>query len=367
MNIRSYIFISFFLFACTNKKVDSKRVPSILVKKEKIKDAIIKKENTLLIVTHDYDYELNYYGIILHEYLLKDTVLSSSKRAISFGPYKDVLMGGKYSSAGANYPVQVNFNENKVFMSIYKADEMEGIFDYNKILEYNVKNDSIKEIVSFSDYFNSWSLSTYNNKIYGFDHTSKAFISISLNNLEIDTLYVSNSSFDEIEYHYNKNQFLDIIAFNRENGVIKFNIDFVTNKLNKTILYPLKSFSSYRKGIAIGTYKDFSSNTEELTLYNGSNKKSVPFDFKNFNTHWINDSEFLVIKQDEIQKIDTNLEVVDVFKREKIHIIDVTTDFILISYFMENEEKVGLLDFDFKKIIDIPNILPEDIVLIKDN
>jgi hypothetical protein len=273
-------------------------------------------------------------------------------------------MGGKYNSSGAFYPVQFDFLKDKVYLSIYKADEMEGIFEYNKILEYNVKNDSIKEVISFSDYFNSWYLSTLNNKIYGFDTSSKAIVAIELNSLKVDTLYTYTSYFEEIEYYPNNDKSLDIVTFDRKDGVTKFNVNYDTSEIIKTNLYPLTSFSSYRNNSVIQTYKDFNNDIEELRIYNNSGKKSIPFNFKNFNTLWINDAEFIAIKENEIQKINTDLEIVNSFKRKNIHVIDVKDDLIFISYSEENEDKVGILSFDFEHLIEIPTIKSEEIVAI---
>lgn len=365
------IIILLSLLACKEKKSSKNKVieqSEITYKVDTLNNNKKSKENNsdFIIITHDYDFEKDYYGIILNEYVLKGSDLKSNIHDLSFGKFKDVLMGGKYNSSGAYYPVQFDNGQNKIYMSIYKADEMEGTFDYNKILEYNLKNDSIREVISFSDYFNSWYLSTPSNKIFGFDNTTKSLISVDLDSSIVDTLYTSTSYFEEIEYHLNNNKSLDVITFDRENGLIKFNIDLSTNKTVKTTLHPLTSFSSYRKGLVIQTYKDFKNNIEELRIYENSKEKSIPFDFKNFNTFWLNDFEFIVIKDDEIQKMNTDLEVINSFKYNNIHIIDVTSDLIFVSYYENNDKKVGALDFDFENLIEIPNIEPEEIVLIKD-
>lgn len=373
MKTKNYLILLILLLSisCSKKKPSIEQIKKIPVHEEKINSSEKveindKNEHHFLIITADYNFESAYYGIIQNEYTLKGKALEAEKRPISFGKYKDVLMGGKYNSSGAFYPVQFNFLKDKVYLSIYKADEMEGTFDYNKILEYDINSDSIREIMSFSDYFNSWYLSTPNNKIYGFDSSSKSILSIEINTLKVDTLYTYTSYFEEIEYHPDTDKSLDIITFDRKNGVAKFNINYDTSKIIKTNLYPLTSFSSYRKNSVVQTYKDYNSDIEELRIYNKSGKKSIPFDFKNFNTLWINDTEFLVIKKNEIQKINTDLEVVNSFKRKNIHVIDVVDDLIFISYFEENEDKVGVLTFDFEHLIEIPNIKSEEIVAIKE-
>lgn len=354
------------LLACNRKKSSKKNT----IEQNKVNISSINKESNsnFIIITSDYNFEEDYYGINLNKYDLQGSKLKSDKLNLSFGKFKDVLMAGKYNASGANYPVQFDNVRNKLYLSIYKADEMEGTFDYCKILEYNLKNDSIREIKSFSDYFYSWYLSISSNKLFGFDNISKSIISVELSNSKVDTLYTHNYPFEEIEYYINKDKSLDIITFNRESGLIKFNIDLSTNKILKTTLQPLTSFSSYRQGLIVQTYKDFRNNIEELRIYKNSKKKSIPFDFKNFNTFWITDFQFIVIKNNEIQKINTNLEIIDSFSHNRIHIIDVTGDMIFISYYENNEEKIGALSFDFKNLIEIPNIKPEEIVaIIKNN
>lgn len=361
------ILLSLFVYnekILSNNKVNEQSEVINKVDTSNINNKDQNNDSKFIIITRDYDYEKNYFGINLNEYVLNDSDLKSNKRNLSFGKFKDILMDGKYNSSGAYYPVQFDYDQNKMYISIYRADEAEGDFNYNKILEYNLANNSIKEVISFSDYFRSWYLSSSSNKIYGFDFPSKSLISVGLDSSIIDTLFTSNTYLKEIEYHLNYDTSLDIIAIDGENGLTKFNIDFSTKKLVKTTLLSLRSFSSYRKGLVIQTYKSIKNN-RELRLYDNSNLKSIPFDFINVNTFWINDFEFIVKKEDEIQKINTDLEIINSFKCKKIHVIDVTSNLIFVSYFEKDDKKIGVLNFDFQRLIEIPNIEPEKIVVIK--
>ncbi|AFU69500.1 hypothetical protein P700755_002773 [Psychroflexus torquis ATCC 700755] len=371
MRTINFILLIMILISGCSEKKDSNTVSTNRATKEvsiKLpkKDSIITATNQFIIVSHNYDFEKDYYGIIINEFTLKGTSLESTKDYVSFGKFKDVLMGGKYNTSGANYPVQLNLAKTKVYLSIYSADEMEGTFDYNKILEYDMENDSVREIYSFSDYFSSWYLSESNNKIYGFDYTSKSLVSIDTENSNLDTLYSSTTSFEEIEYHLRSNGALDIITFDRDNGVTKFNVNLKTNELIITALLPLNSFSSYKSGFIVETFKDFKNDIEELRIYNGSNKRSIPFDFENFKTFWINDSEFIVIKENLIQKINTDLEIMNEFTSKDIHVIDVTSKSIIISYTENSIKKAGFLDLDFNNLVEISSVEPNKIVLIKD-
>jgi hypothetical protein len=204
------------------------------------------------------------------------------------------------------------------------------------------------------------------NKIYGIDTSSKSIIGISLDTLEVDTFYTDTSYFEEIEYHVDDDKSLDIITFDRKNGVTKFNINYTSNELTKTDLYRLTSFSSYIKNAVIQTYKDFRNNIEQLRIYNKSENKSIPFNFKNFNTFWINDFEFVATKKDEIQKINANLNILNSYKLENIHVIEVTSNLIFVSYHENNENKVGALAHDFAYFMEIPNIKSENIVAIEE-
>lgn len=371
MRTISHILLIMILISGCSEKKDSNTISTNRTKKEATpkppkKDSIISETNQFIIVEHNYNFEKDYYGIIKHELTLKGTSLESTTDSMSFGVFKDVLMGGKYNTSGANYPVQFNLANTKAYLSIYSADEMEGTFDYNKILEYDMENDSVREIYSFSDYFFSWYLSESNNKIYGFDNTSKSLVSINIENSNLDTLYSSTSHFEEIEYHKESNESLDIITFDRDNGVTKFDINLKTNELIRTPFLSLNSFSSYKNGVIVETFKDFKNDIEELRIYNGPNKNSIPFDFKNFNTFWINNSEFIVLKKNLIQRINTDLELIDEFSAENLHVIDVTAKTLLVSYTANGVEKAGFLDFDFNNLVEILNIEPNKIVLIKD-
>lgn len=361
------ILIVLLFYACNEKKSINKMIKQeVNIKDVDTLNPIKENNENFVIATIDYDFEADYYGLNLIDYELIGNSLNSNIRKLSFGKYKDVLMSGKYNSMGAYYPIQFDFSNNKMYFSIYKADEMEGEFYYNKILEYNLNNDSIREIISFSDYLNSWYLSTVNRKIYSFDNTGKTIISVDLLNSIVDTLYKFTSYFDEIDYYPINKDYLNIITSNKDIGVIKFKVNLKTNEISKTeICHPTTSSTSYNNGVVVETFKDYNNYIEELRIYNHSERKSIPYNFKNFNVFWISDSNFVAIKENEIQKINLDLEVVNVFKKRRIHIIDVVKNLILISYYEDKDEKVGLLNYDFKNLIEIPNIKASDIVVIK--
>lgn len=320
---------------------------------------------TFAIIAHDYDYENNNYGIRIKECEYANGQLASRDKKIDFGIYKDVLMLGKYNSLGAYYPVQFGADMNKVYLSIYKADEEEGIFYYNKILEYDLKSDSLREVVSLPDYLPSWYYAEPNNKIYGFDNTTRSLISVDILSGKIDTLLSIHVYLENIEYHQVNEGNIEVIGFGKESGVFKLEVNLTNDDVTKTDLYPVADFSSYHKGMVVETFKDFRNDKDELRLHTESDVKSIPFDFKNFNTYWINDSEFLVIKDNSIEKVNTSLFTVAVFRKEQIHIIEVLKNSLIISYEQDSDKKIGMLNFDFTHLEEIKEIDPSDIVAIR--
>jgi hypothetical protein len=372
MKYTHYIFIivGLTLFACNSEDSAQNSEKNQI---ERTEESVLEsnfernlKTDSFIIVTHNNNFKANEYGISIYNFKMTDTILHLRKNSLNFGKFKAPLMSGKYNMSGAYYPVQFDIKNEKVYFSIYKADEYEGTFEYNKIIEYDLKKKSVREVVSFQNYFPSWYLASYNNKIYAIDNDNKSLISINIKNSKIDTLMKFLNYFDDVDYFQKSTEKLEIISSDRKEGVFKIEINLKTNELSKQLLYPAKSHSSYQEGKVLETFKDFKSDIEELRIYNGANKKSTSFDFKNFNTYWINDSEFLVIKEDEIQKLDTLFNVIDKFRRKNIHIIDVTSSLILISYTQNKEKKLGLLDFNFDHLVQITNVKPEDVVVFKE-
>ena len=362
------IFLIFSFPLCQAKSINNKSVCSpekvFVVANSAVKLSITEDTTeSFVIVSHDYDFKSNYYGITIQKF--KDRELKQNIHKVNLSPYKGVLAPGMYDTKGAYYPVQFNSDFSKLYISIYDANEMEGTFEWSKIIEYDLMNDSIREIAAFSDYFSSWYYSESNNTIYGFDTSSKSVISIDLESTKVNTIHSFEKYFEEIDYQDLDSDSLEILLSRSNENILKMTVDLATNTSSIQELYSVTNFSSYKDGKIVETFKDFRNGTEQLRLYSDDEMKREPFDFRNFNTYWINNNEFVIMKENKISKIGTDLKIIDEFKKDKIHIIDVLDNLIAVSYYEKGTRKFGLVDFDFTELIEVSDVNVSNIVLIK--
>lgn len=363
-----------FLLGCHHKENTSNHDKTIVQKdtfqKERIDKGIdqptegITKNwhpEPLVFICHDYNFEKGYYGLSIHEMHAGNTV---PEKKIDFYPYSGALLQGKYNSSGAYYPVQFNSSLSTFYFSLYKGDEMEGTLDWNKIIEYDVVTDSIREIASFSDYVISWFFAEWNNKIYGFENTKRSFISIALNTLEIDTLYTFKKPFEDIEYHVREDSILETILFSKDTGVLKLSINLNTDEAKQEKLYDMADFSSYKNGQVIEMYNDFRG-IEGIKIHSKEGTQTKPFNFSNFNTYWINDSQFVVMAENELVLFNTALESIATYHKENIHVIDCLENSLFISYSENGIKKAGFLSQDLKNLKPLDGFDPSVIVHMK--
>lgn len=311
--------------------------------------------NEIIIASRDYDFDKNHY-------LLNIDKISATSSApvrmytIDFSQFAGILTGGMYTTSGEYYPVQLSSDAKKVYWSIYSADEMEGTFDWCKLLEYNTETDTVREIAQFSDFFSSWILSEENNHIYGFTAGKKALLSINLNTLSVDTLFRSNSYFEDATY-VKEGDKLVVIPYSREDGLLRLTIDLQTQQVSQEKLYSMKDFSSYRNGMAIETYTNHRSISSIKVYTPGSNREQAIV-FSNHNTYWLDDQHF-VVKVGELLKVyNLNLQEINSLFLEKVNIVDVIGNALLVSYYLHDQEQLMLLskDFQHQKPLDIADV-----------
>ena len=84
------IIILLSLFFCNEKKSSKNKAieQSEVTNKVDVSNINKKNNSNFIIITHDYNYEKDYYGINLNEYDLKGNKLKSNKRNLSFGQEK---------------------------------------------------------------------------------------------------------------------------------------------------------------------------------------------------------------------------------------------------------------------------------------
>ncbi|WP_323756534.1 hypothetical protein [Roseivirga sp.] len=353
----------------TTNKVESSNSPQNTVVTDTV---IVKTKTTLnqpisenfLVVSSYNSNEKGVYGINLKEFEIIDGKTEVKNRNLDLGEYKEGLMNGKYNATGSSFPVQFDLNNNKAYLSIYSDNEIEDIYYYGKILEYDLQTDSIREIITFSDYFRSWHYSPYNNKIYGFDNASESIISIDTKNLEVNTLHTFRTFPEKLEYVETNQGILSIFAYYSPGNLSKYDVNLTNNDFTLKDSFSSTKYWSYRKGMITQAFKDFETGHAELRILKNSETKSTPFDLSNFNTYWISDSEFLGIQKNKIVKFNTELQRVNEFTKNSIHVIEVLKNSLVIFFLEGKEIKLALVDFDFNQFIEIKGIDQNHLITI---
>ena len=309
----------------------------------------------IIIASRDYDFDKNHYLLNIDR-ISATSSAPVSMYTIDFSNFAGILTGGMYNTSGEYYPVQLSADAKKVYWSIYSADEMEGTFDWCKLLEYNAETETVREIAQFSDYFSSWILSEENNHIYGFTAGKKALLSVNLNTLTVDTLFRSSTYFEDATYVKESGK-LVVVPYSREEGLLRLTIDLQTQQLSQEKLYSMKDFSSYRNGMAVETYTNHRS-IRSIKVYTPGGNKEQAIAFSNHNTYWLDDQHF-VVKVGEVLKVyNLNLQETNSLSLEKVNIVDVIGNALLVSYYINKQKKLMLLskDFQHQKPLDIADV-----------
>jgi hypothetical protein len=315
-----------------------------------------------LLVVNDFDFEKNQNRLQIFSFdpALEKTVLNED---IDLAPSGGMLSSSKYNSTGSLYPVQFNASLSKIYYSIFKSDEMEGIFDWCKLMEYDTKTKATKEIASFNDNLNAWIYSENTEKIYCFEPVSSALLSFDLTNPSIDTLFKSKMRSEELDYQLRDDK-LEVYTFTKNPGLSRVTIDLNSSTVKDEFLLKLHEFSSFQGNCVIEMFSDFKG-VNEIRLYENDNRKTLSFDFRNFKTYWTDANHFTVTAENSLKLFSKNLNIQKEINLEGVHVIDKLDNYLLISYGKAESPKGALLSLDFKKVIDIQNIDPRMIVYAK--
>ncbi|HAS43911.1 MAG TPA: hypothetical protein DCS93_25770 [Microscillaceae bacterium] len=288
-----------------------------------------------------------------------------SKKEIDLSKYsKGELAASRYNSTSAWEPVQCNAAMDKFYISLISANMLEGTFEWNKIIEYNTKDGSYKEIVSLDKPMYSWYYVESANKIIGL--LEKQLVSIDLPSQKVEDIFTLDKVPGQTMYDLKENK-LKIAAQADKNEVIELLVDINTNKVEKRKIGMMNQLSSVRNDQYVELYKEWKDGgAEEVRLHMDGTKKSIPFNFSNFSSYWINDDQFVLMTKNTLHLMDTQLKEVRKFEKANIHLIDCLESNLLIEY-GENtsNKKVALLDFDFKNLIDLKGLGSSLLVIAK--
>ncbi|WP_146192237.1 hypothetical protein [Marinilabilia rubra] len=318
---------------------------------------------TIVWIERAFEPEYNY-SVYLQSY--KNNVSVGEKTKIDLSSYEGDIMHDKYHVGGSvGFPVQLNSDKTKAYCSIVKNDELEGEFSWAKLVEVQISNQESRVIAEFDGFFPAWHYHEPNNTIYGYLPDKKQLVAINAGSGVITTIKEFQHYQDEFIYYPLNNGSINIITESSEKKVFKHQLSTNNNSIKSTLVANTDQFSSYKNGFMIETYKDWSSEVEELRIYSGGEvKESVPFNFNNFNTYWVSNNEFACIKEDTLVKINTDLKETAEFNKKNIHIIDELENSLFISYGDHGSKTSALLSDDFQRIKVIKDINPDDIIAL---
>lgn len=252
-------------------------------------------------------------------------------------------------------------------MCIEDIDELEGVFNFCKIFEYDTSMHSIKEIVSFNNSVCSWYFWESNNSLYWYDYEKECIISQSLTTQFKDTVLNQTDSIGNLDYVEEGGR-LCIISSTKQR-IIKYIIS-ADNSLTKVILgtpgpykgsYRFNNIA-YRDNYFVETYSD---QTKEFGIIMHSPKKNTKklIEFINYNVHWLDDENFTIQTKNSLIIFDNNLDTVMEYKKYMLHVIEAFPDCILTSCRENGQENYVLYSRDFKLSKNI-DILEEPINLL---
>ncbi|WP_462318591.1 hypothetical protein [Marinilabilia sp.] len=323
------------------------------------------KEDSYTMVWVERQFNPNYeYSIFLQSY--KDNVAVGEKTEIDLSSYGGDVMHDKYHSAGSvGFPVQLNSDQTKAYCSIVKNDELEGEFFWAKLIEVQINSGESRVIAEFDGFFPAWHYYEPNNTIYGYLPHKNQLIAINVESGEISIINKFRHYQDELNFYPQENGTIDIITETADKKAFKHQFSPENNSTRTTLVAKTDQFSSYHNGLMVETYKDWSSEVEEIRIHSeGKLKKSIPFTFNNFNTYWVSNDEFTCIKEDSVVKMNTELQVTAEFEKKNIHIIDNLDNSLFISYGDHSNKTAALLSDDFKELKIIKDINPDKIIAL---
>ena len=273
-----------------------------------------------------------------------------------------------YNTSGAWYPVQYTRDLSKVYICIERADEMDGIFYFCKLMEYQVATKTFKEIISFDESMSSWYFVEANHTIYWPDDSTKQIIACRVDSAQLDTLHPPIDSLGSCEYFMENNK-LQVIADKYAN-ITRWEIDPATNSITKHPLYTKGPYhkkasftgTSYHKGYVVETYMEEHEKESGVIMHSPAGIIRKLIDFRNYYTHWIDDDHFTLETEDKLLILDKQLEITAELKLSKIHVEDAFTDALVLTYWNEGWHYM-VYSADFSHYINLeelgldPNIL----------
>ncbi len=271
---------------------------------------------------------------------------------INIGKFDGLISTTKYNASGAHYSVQFKNDLSKVYLCIENIDEMEGIFNFCKLVEYDVAKKKFREVISFTESVASWYFFEQKNIIYWDDYSTKSLLSINLDSNITDTILGPKEYSGSVDYQLENDQLTFLFSTNDTLTIWKLSPeDSKPEKIRTIKLGPYKNqkiggYSSYRKGYMVETFSDFKTD-KGFILHTSSTIKKKYIDFINFGTNWTDDDHFTLEMEDSILIFNKELEVVQKLETHKMHVYQAFPDAILVVFLRNNKWEMALYSTDF--------------------
>lgn len=305
------------------------------------------RSDPFILIRTEYNDSIEEQKIILQKFVNGEEV-KDFDRTFTLNP----IDGYYFQTEGL---IQCDKNSNLVYLTCFNGNMHDGEFNWFKIFEYSFITKSFREIANFDWFIGYWYFCELNNCLYYYDK-SNSLISLNTETQVIDTLLQSELDFTNFTPTIIDGKTLQFIVFNDITGIHKLSIDINTNYLKREYLFYAEDMADYRNGKAIEMDINYRSKIEEIRIRDKNGVKKIKYDIKNIRSFWLTDNEFVIIDENKLIKLNSDLEIVEEKELEDVYISFCLKNCLLISYTENNEKKIGLLSFDFQELQELKEI-----------
>jgi len=365
-NIMIYFLIVCFFGSCldSSKSYQSSNSDSLIIPDT----ATVKMDSITQNIDEEYYYIIKGHNNSLDKTtsisidFYKNRIKEDRKIKVDLRKYNQALTWSQYNTGYSNCPVQLDSKISKIYISITKGNEITDYYEWTKLLEYNIASDTIKEIITLNGAVDTWIYSELNDKIYWFASDRDSLLSLDLMNGEVKNLYGLEGRFDRMEFQWQHTDSIDfILGFRKEIGKLSLNI--LNDSIKYTTLLNERRFSSFNNELLVTPFK--SNKDGGFVIHNGGNRDSIAVHYFNSNTYWLNNDEIIITMRDSLLKLNLLNKKKTIIKKRKIHVSEVLSNHIIVSYRVGNNKRIGLLDNEFSVIEEIDSINVHRILSIK--
>lgn len=313
-------------------------------------------ERFLMIYFSPYEEKANQ-QISLRAYTYRhDQLTLEQTLTIPLGGFPDQLMH-------MGQVVQPAKKLHKVYFTLANHDLYEGTFESCRLMEFDAPTGSIREILTFTQYLDSWYYYEPTHTIYAYDR--KEFALVAIDPASSETKAVASFEYGEGTIHpYPVNDQRLLIFIDQEDGFFRCQINPLTGQATLTRLDQVSGISSYRNEMYV-RIPPFYFENRRLTLTGPTGSRSLQDVDYGEGSFWISDDKFLVRKQDyTYHLLNTQLEVVGQFHMPGLTLWEVLDNSILVAWYQGEVRKLGLLDFELRRLTELPGINPKHMISI---